>query len=199
MYIQITTRCNMRCAHCCFSCTENGIDMSVDMFTRALEWSRRLNDSSVTIGGGEPTIHPDFEKFVEQAISMLKEPIGIVTNGKEREKALWLAKMNKIGRLHASLSQDRFHEPVEPDVVEAFAVQWKVKEIYDHQQPIAIGRGRNIPDARRQYHCWGMEPLVSPDGLIHQCYCPDSTILGNVYDVTRVQYIHTCGSPSLAV
>ena len=49
MYIQITTRCNMTCEHCCYACTNEGIDMSLVTFKAALELSEA---SYVSIGGG---------------------------------------------------------------------------------------------------------------------------------------------------
>ena len=35
-YLQITTRCNMRCQHCGFGCTHRGQDMTREVFKAAL-------------------------------------------------------------------------------------------------------------------------------------------------------------------
>jgi len=102
MYIQITTRCNMHCAHCGMSCTAQGEDMSLQTFRQALEYS----EDTVAIGGGEPTIHPLFWQ-------------------KMTETALALAGLAKRGIIGCDLSQDDYHEPVDPRVVEAFTVDQK--------------------------------------------------------------------------
>ncbi len=65
MYIQITTRCNMSCEHCCYSCTHEGEDMSLETFRNCLGF-----DEYNTLGGGEPTIHPLFWQFLGRICAM---------------------------------------------------------------------------------------------------------------------------------
>jgi len=50
----------MACAHCCFSCTGKGTFMSQEVFDKALEIAKEYN-MTVTLGGGEPTLHPKIE------------------------------------------------------------------------------------------------------------------------------------------
>lgn len=59
MYIQITTRCNMHCDHCCYSCTSVGEDIQLKTYEKALELTEWHSDY-LSIGGGEPTLHKDF-------------------------------------------------------------------------------------------------------------------------------------------
>ena len=66
MYVQITTKCNMNCAHCCFAATRKGEHMPLNIFQKALQVAVRRGDH-LTIGGGEPTMHPDFFKYLELA------------------------------------------------------------------------------------------------------------------------------------
>ena len=58
-YIQITTVCNYRCRHCCFSCTEEGEYMTMDTFKAALKSTdlERLQQNiypynRIVLGGG---------------------------------------------------------------------------------------------------------------------------------------------------
>ncbi len=37
VYIKITSRCNMRCPHCCLCSHEHGEDMPFEIFKRALD------------------------------------------------------------------------------------------------------------------------------------------------------------------
>ena len=94
MYIQITNKCNMNCAHCCFSCGSNGIDMSIKTYKKALKLCEEY-DSPPFICGGEPTLHPQFEKILLLAInsaSIIGEyEVGIVTNGSVKHRALMIA------------------------------------------------------------------------------------------------------------
>ena len=78
--------------------------MTCTTFRAALELAEQRGDS-ITFGGGEPTIHPQFWEFFGLAIGRFHDEPGIymVTNGKKTETALALAalaKGGKIGRAH---------------------------------------------------------------------------------------------------
>ena len=64
MYIQITTRCNMSCLHCCYGCNDkDGEDMPVETFELIMEkWGEKIcktDGRNIILGGGEPTGGPD--------------------------------------------------------------------------------------------------------------------------------------------
>lgn len=122
MYLRITSRCNMTCEHCAFSCTNKGSDMSLEVFRAALSFAENHGEY-ITIGGGEPTIHPQFWHFFSLALAKFNDKdygMYIVTNGKETETALALAVLARGGILGVSLSQDIYHDEIEPEVIEAF-------------------------------------------------------------------------------
>jgi MoaA/NifB/PqqE/SkfB family radical SAM enzyme len=60
MYLQITSKCNMNCRHCGFSCNRKGIHMEWETFINAIQFIRDRDDETISIGGGEPTLHPRF-------------------------------------------------------------------------------------------------------------------------------------------
>ena len=66
--------------------------MDFDTFKKCLEWG----EDYISLGGGEPTIHPDFEKFLLTAISEC-EYVWLATNGKHTRRALLLAKLARSG------------------------------------------------------------------------------------------------------
>lgn len=66
MYLQITSRCNMLCRHCGFACTARGHDMSPEHFHKAIALAAEY-EQHVTIGGGEPTLHPHCKEFMQHA------------------------------------------------------------------------------------------------------------------------------------
>lgn len=80
-YIQVTTRCNMFCEHCGFSCTAEGEDMSMEVFERTLQV---FEGSYITIGGGEPTLHPKIFEMVLGIIMLIAW--GVLHNKNSVEK-----------------------------------------------------------------------------------------------------------------
>jgi len=195
MYVQITTRCNMKCDHCCFSCEPGkGEDMSREV------WEAVLTEAAgryITIGGGEPTLHPDFERMLLEALAVA-ESVCIITNGKAKKRALMLAKLGKAGVVETQLSQDEYHEPIDPEVVEAFEAMGTYDYMgerkgirnttSDGRMPGAVGRALETvfegyeEDELPEFSCMCETHQVKPNGDIHQCGCPDSPKIGDVFN-----------------
>lgn len=116
LYIQITKRCNMSCNHCSFSCGERGPDMDAAIFRRVLELSER-EETPITLGGGEPTLHPLFMDFLWRSIrakaaltyELGMPAVGLVTNGSRTAVALELAALAKVGVICASVRRPVRH------------------------------------------------------------------------------------------
>ena len=163
MYIQITTRCNMKCRHCCYACTEKGEDMSLAVFKKALEY----DNEAISIGGGEPTIHPQFWEFIGLALGY-SEYVWLATNGKETDTALALARMAKRGVLACELSQDKYHSKIDKKVVAAFTKENKRGEYISNYQDSDLRGIRDITSL-------GREPIKAgrcKDGS-QGCVCED--------------------------
>lgn len=197
MYIQITTRCNMRCAHCCFSCTRKGEDMSMEIFSKALSGG---NDEYITIGGGEPTIHPLLFDFIEVAIEdRYIYSVHVITNGKRMRNALKMYEMmldsmvdNKI--FTCSLSQDQWHEPIDSRVVQAFRQEGKIHSVSIISK---MGRAKKNNIATSE-HCVCDDVFVKPDGSVWSCGCERQRKIGDVfsgwdYPKYSCEEVRTCG------
>ena len=65
MLIQITNHCTLNCPHCLQCSSENGHHMSEEVFRKALEFGKWSGCWRYNISGGEPTEHPDFERFID--------------------------------------------------------------------------------------------------------------------------------------
>lgn len=89
MYIQITTKCNMECAHCAFSCTMRGRHMEWDTFMGAVAFMKQWDDT-VSIGGGEPTLHPQFFDILKACLGDF-DYVWMATNGSQTDTMLRLA------------------------------------------------------------------------------------------------------------
>jgi hypothetical protein len=150
--------------------------MSWEHFTAAVDRAVELEEDHIFLTGGEPTIHPLFWEMVGHILRLRLE-FSLVTNGKVTESALILERLARWGYGYVELSQDRFHEPVDPRTLEAFENdgpyhwdrlmgkggpfriyrpgQWNPPYIYhyvsvrDSQKTglVAAGRGRNIEGA----------------------------------------------------
>ena len=188
MYLQITTRCNMTCAHCCFSCTKDGEDMSLETFRAALKLGNKI-----TLGGGEPTLHPDFDTIlIESLAATIKSGrLDVVTNGSITKRALLLAHLDKCKLLWAQLSLDKFHDPIDSVVVAAFkdtplvhAGPSGVKNTTSGKAPKLRGRaialmGQEVKKLNG-FHCMCNDFFVKPNGDIRQCGCDGSPKIGHV-------------------
>lgn len=158
------------------------------------------------IGGGEPTLHPEFEKFLMLAIAAALEvgdgSAGIITNGGVTKRAMLIARLTKAGILSGSLSQDYYHDPIEQRVIDAFNSLDSWAKFHDtsnggQREPLPHGRGLEMlgldptdeedQDAIMAMNddgsaCICTDIFVEPNGEIRQCGCADAPNLGNVRD-----------------
>ena len=205
MYLRLTSRCNMKCAHCAYSCTSKGQDMSMATLKLALDIAADYGDS-LELGGGEPTLHPKFWQIIGIALSKgFEGPPWLATNGKRTADALALAQLAKTGALAVALSLDQWHEKISPSVVQAFTSKNSVtyrggydnpypndsREIRTVKEPFRAGRWKAGP--RR---CACPELVVQPDGTISQCGCMDSPVIGHVKTGIKDDWFtHECWQP----
>ena len=175
MYIQITTRCNMSCEHCCMAATARGDDMSEDVFRAALKIAEEYGDI-VTLGGGEPTLHSRFKDFLLLAIAAdLESDPFVITNGSNTETSLILAKLAKKGAIGAALSLDEYHDDINWAVREAFLKRpskWTsgdndLRGIHSANRIIAQGRAKD----RGEAGCACEDIYLTPRGDIYGCLC----------------------------
>jgi len=173
MYAQITTRCNMLCRHCCFSCGPDGEDMRAPIFEQAVQLAVR-NDNELCIGGGEPTIHPEFDYFLEFAMQH-KCRVWITTNGKRTDQALRLLELAKTRKIeYVRLSLDDYHEPISRTVRKAYrkaAMRGRI-EIATVKVVYPIGRGRKLTTGKILFPpTCDSGIFIKPNGDIYQCAC----------------------------
>lgn len=198
MYISITKRCNMKCGHCCYSCTSKGEDMPWEVFHAIIDkWGVLYAESNsyVSLGGGEPTLHPKFWSMVYYVQGVGLTP-WVATNGKQKEDALVLCEMARQGKVAAALSLDKWHEPIDEEVVAAFKTGLKKKnhkyyetwmnykdrendlrEIRTAIIPYYGGRAKNLKPVVHFCPCVGIN--FEPNGDILACGCDDSPVIGH--------------------
>lgn len=81
-HISLINACNLTCSFCCFANRDLSEKLSLEKVKQALDSFKKIGVTGVEFtGGGEPTIHPNFEEIVEYAHS-LGFKLGLCTNGK---------------------------------------------------------------------------------------------------------------------
>jgi len=189
-YLMITTRCNMYCAHCCFSCGDfPGEDIKLETVKKTLRLFPK--GEMFDLGGGEPTLHPELFEIIKM-VKNEGQKVRVTTNGKEKDAALRLADMGRRKEIIARLSVDKWHEEIDIQVIAAFDERWFDKiplklnpdpNCFVKRQPytVAVGRGARWNDSRQQCCCdaW----TIDPKGDVWSCGCL-KTCVGSVLDPT---------------
>ena len=167
----------------------------METFKAALASAKECGHEYICLGGGEPTLHPDFEMMLLLAIATM-EDVFIITNGSQTDRALALAKLAEKGVIGAELSRDEWHDAIDDDVVEAFTVRKKQGYSYGNESKdrrgirtvrtiLRQGRGARKSFMNRHKTIEGCacdsDPHVDPMGNVHQCGCLDAPIVGDVF------------------
>ena len=187
MYIQITDHCNMSCIHCCYSCGPRKKNfMSMSLFKAAIDFSD--GDESVAIGGGEPTLHPDFWAFIGLGLGSWRH-VWLATNGSQTDTTLRLAKMAKRGILGCALSWgDGFHDRIDARVVEAFSgcrhfghqgSENDLREVRNVAGKVFRSGRAKRTGVWNEEGCCCEDIFVDPNGNIWSCGCK-KLLLGHV-------------------
>jgi len=137
----------------------------------------------VSIGGGEPTLHPLFWQILMETAAKV-EGVWLATNGSQTETALALAKLAQKGTIGCDLSQDEYHDPIDPRVVRAFNRDPRPSHgpSPDLRGVRNVG-GNEINGGRCDFGesgCVCNDLLVRPDGTVRGCGCEDAPAFGNV-------------------
>lgn len=198
MYLQITTRCNMACGHCCYSCTKLGSDMPRDVVVAAMKLAYDMGDSHITIGGGEPTLHKNFWDYFGLVLSTIDPEDGslhVATNGTVEKSALALARLARAGIVNAELSRTDWHlqQKVQPSqkVIDAFTRKprtygYSDREPRDYRGVRSETGSYGTPFAVGRAEPWGVDGCccdtlhVDPDGTLYACGCRKER-LGTVF------------------
>ncbi len=115
LFVEVTTRCNLRCAMCVKYAPGQGLvegDMSEETFERLAPAFPHL-EALVLNGIGEPLLHRGLERFIERAkVDMPADAwVGFQTNGQligpRRAVALVAAGVDRIAISADALSPDR--------------------------------------------------------------------------------------------
>ncbi|MDJ0306773.1 radical SAM protein [Dehalobacter sp.] len=69
MNIMLNNYCNLKCSYCFANCDpKNKVDISDDNYGYIIDFFKKSAHADLRLLGGEPTLHPNFEKWVNQGI-----------------------------------------------------------------------------------------------------------------------------------
>ena len=183
MYLELTNACNMRCEHCFMNAVRHDGRAARYMSRAVIEAAcdfARVFDDDITLGGGEPTLHPDFIFAFGMALLSAGE-IGTlcVTNGTNEDLTLRMLDLSRDStRFSCEVSMDSFHDIslISPRVRTQATLRNAIRN--NDNGLIAKGRGRNLTDVIR---CPCQTLHVSWDGRVHRCGCRrKADYLGNI-------------------
>jgi len=119
-YIEITNACSHKCAWCYGEFNLDKADyMSVSEFEIVLEKCLDIGIKQVTISGGEPTEHPDFEEFM--SLACMDFDVHIATHGGWAQDWSGLMMINGVEQVQFNYQGSKRHDGVHQ--VESYARQ----------------------------------------------------------------------------
>ncbi len=82
MILSITNMCNENCSHCMMNSCSTGKHMKSEVFSKAVDCLKVISPPVLSITGGEPTLHPQFDMIVDHIMLSLPNTIvSILSNG----------------------------------------------------------------------------------------------------------------------
>ena len=66
--VSITSRCERQCDFCYRKAQSRGYDMPIEDYAFLLSQAKQCGVQQIAIGGGEPTLHPNFISILEQTV-----------------------------------------------------------------------------------------------------------------------------------
>ena len=114
LFVHLTTRCNLACAHCYYACPDQADqtprDLDLSAVRRVVDEARREGAAAVALSGGEPLLHPEIRAIISHAAPHLA--IDLLTNGTliDEEWAALLADAGASVQISLDGSTDVIHD-----------------------------------------------------------------------------------------
>ena len=197
IYLEITTQCNMTCGHCTYnhSAKKQGYDMPFEFFTKIIDHLKKVANGHpirVTLGSGEPFLHPDIIKMHCIEVDVC---VTLVTNGSLRQPFFELLdqKIAKYGGNYGTVFDHRFGIVRSKDEWHDASLQdSEITDFFDKHYPhnywinslVDSGRGKSIGGGRTDICVCGCA-WIDINGMYRQCGCNGSPIIAN-YENTNL-------------
>ncbi len=149
-HISPINACNLTCSFCCFANREMTDRLPLERIKRALDSFKKIGVTGIEYtGGGEPTLHPDFEEIVRYT-HKLGFKIGICTNGARIGTDPITGRKRPIGKdiikyfSWVRLGMYGFYEGYEYDLDVYKGLDTKVSAAYVWDEALATSTNPNV-------------------------------------------------------
>ncbi len=126
MYLQITTKCNMTCEHCCYSCTMRGKHGDYNTIIDSIAFARDYTNC-ISLGGGEPTLHPRFFDILRHCLEDF-DYVWFATNGSQTDS------MFRISNILDDCDYESFECECDSEQVEEYGCECDHPVIYQENK-----------------------------------------------------------------
>ena len=174
--------------------------MPRDVWQQSLSFAENFDSEVITIGGGEPTLHPDFFEILRRCIWSFSS-VWMATNGSRTKTMQRLANIlnsedyseedegiyPKEYQFCVALSNDYYHDPIDQKIMDYWVARSKnrsrgfeMRDVTQGKGPIAVGRAKKTSSGWAEGCCCS-EVMIIPSGKIKLCGCINSPIIGDVW------------------
>ena len=119
----------------------------------------------------------------------VEEYVWLATNGSQTETAIALARLARKGVIGCALSQDEWHDPIDPKVIQAFQKDKRSNGGYDDSRTPDAREIRSVVNPYKagrwedgEVKCVCEDLLIQPDGVIRGCGCLDAPEYGTIFE-----------------
>lgn len=130
--IKITDYCTFGCEYCYQDSTPEGIHGDTRSILDMIEYMKDLSVFELAIGGGEPTLHPDFLKIINKCVKKNKKGFSIKPNFTTRNMTFFKSNMKRTSSVLENIGGYAFSVDNPKDVsrMEVVFMGW-VKKLED--------------------------------------------------------------------
>lgn len=178
--------------------------MTREIWQQAVRFAEKYDSEVIAIGGGEPTLHPDFFEILESCLQNFTY-VWMATNGSRTKTMRRLADILDGEDYHGeydegiclknseqfcvALSLDYFHDPINEKIesiwkrrVERKVYGYEIRDVTKSTYgPIAMGRAKKTQSGWATGCCCS-DIMLIPSGKIKLCGCRNSPIIGDVWN-----------------
>ncbi len=166
--VEITHRCNLRCKYCYVGNRSNPQTLSLEAIKHIIDDMRDLQCTTLILGGGEPTLHPQFDKILEYAYKK-GMTTHIVTNGttdlpdylekyssEDRHRFGVTISLDSPKEIHEEMRKNAKFEIIERNIHRLAELGWKPSL----QTTVSLENYRYIPDLLKLIKSWPVKSWV---------------------------------------
>lgn len=221
MLLRITDACDEQCTHCMVSGTPDGKHMSMETLDQVIDFLSRVKPKTMSISGGEPTLHPEWPSIVEKVLPLVPI-ISVLSNGSFVSKSGQNDLVKGLIKRGVSF-QIRTHPTYYPNYKDTVLHAPLFKELgcdfYEDgiSQLVRSGRAKgahpDMPNSpcpcantvlvakQTKYDNWlpvmeqsgqFCKPMISPDGKIYPGETSECVSIGCVTDSLRDLHLSAC-------